>query len=409
MRKLQLAAALLGLAAATPALHAQRVHAIPARPALWAGADTNSANVYYLWAMQRVENDPAQAAAAFYWAERLNPGWADALYGRRMALMLANPQRLADYVEGKGYTQRDPELLAIDSLLLRASQRSPFLYTALEKPFWMAYYRTVYRDAVRRYTGQDNAADAEYLLQRDMADMEPALRAWHDYSAGRFGSAAQAYEAALRRDSRSFGLRLRLGHARYMAGDYRGAAQSIAEAITQRRDDDRRQVVRLYESKAILEFSRATALEQAGDTAASREALGRALEEDLSFWPVHRELAARALEHGDTATAMAEMALAVELAPNEADLRFGYAVLLLVQPGKALQGVAELSRAIELDPYFAEPHYLLAALNDQAQIPEDAAAHYRHFMERAARDDARRATAQQRLAALDAPAAPTAP
>lgn len=403
MRKRHLLAALLGLAAASPAIHAQRVrvHDVPRRPALWAGADTNSANVYYLWALQRVETEPAQAAAGFYWAERLNPGWADALYGRRMALLMADPQRLVDYVEGKGYTLNNPELLAIDSLVLRAGQRKPFLYTALEKPFWLTYFRTAYRNAMIRTRGTANAADAEYMIQTALADTDPGMRAWHDYAAGHFPAAAQGYERALRGEPRAFGLRLQLGNARYMAGDYRGAATAIGEAIAQRRENDRRQIVRLYESKAALEYRRATALDEAGDTAAASEAYGRALQEDMAFWPVHRQLAGQALERGDTATAVAEMALAVDLAPAEPDLRSEYAILL-IQARKPLDGVAELNKAVDLNPHYAAPHWILALLNDRAQLTVDAAQHYRHFIDRAPREDERLEQAKVRLAELAA-------
>ena len=408
MRHLPLIAALLGLAAAAPAARAQRlrVHDTPPRPALWAQADTNSANVYYLWGLQNVERDPEHAAAAFYWAERLNPGWADALYGRRTALLMTNPQRLVDYLEGRTYTQRDAEILAMDSLVLRATQRSPFLYTVLERPFWMLYFRTLFADAIRRQTGTSNGADADYLVRTALADnTDPSLQAWLDYSSGRFPAAAQGYERALRRSPRSFGLRVQMGHARFMAGDFPGAAAAMAEAIAQGRERDRREVVRVYDSKAILEFSRATALEQAGDSVAASEAYGRALEEDLSFWPAHRRLSERAMDRGDTATAVAEMALAVELAPAEADLRYDHAVLLL-ESHKVLDAVAELSKAVELDPYYASPHYVLAVLNDHAQVTMDAAEHYRHFLALAARDDERREMAQERLAANTAPAAP---
>jgi tetratricopeptide (TPR) repeat protein len=408
VRKLPLIAALAGLAAAASAAHAQRlrVHDVPPRPALWAQADTNSANVYYLWGLQNVERDPGQAAAAFYWAERLNPGWAEALYGRRTALLMASPQRQVDYVRGAGYTQHDPEILAMDSLVLRATQRSPFLYTALERPYWMQLFRTVFGEALRRETGSSNSTDADYLVRTAMADnSDPGMRAWLDYSAGRFPAAAEGYERALRRSPRSFGLRVQMGHARFMAGDFPGAAAAMAEAIAQGRERDRREVVRVYDSKAILEFGRATALEQAGDSVAASEAYGRALEEDLAFWPAHRRLSERALERGDTATAVAEMALAVELAPAEADLRYDHAVLLL-ESRKVLDAVAELSKAIELDPYYASPHYVLAVLNDHAQVTIDAAEHYRHFLALAPRDDERREQAQERLAANAAPAAP---
>jgi tetratricopeptide (TPR) repeat protein len=409
MIRKQLGAALLLALSLVSAARAQRVrvHDVPPRPSLWAGADTNSANAYYLTGLQNVERNPLMAAAAFYWAERLQPGWADALYGRRMALLMSEPTRLVDYIEGKGYVLRNPEVLAIDSLVLRANQRSPFLFTVLEKPFWMMYFRSVYAEAIRRETGSADNAAAEYLMQNAMGDADPGMRAWLDFSAGHFPAAADGYERALRRSPRSSSLNLALGRARYLAGDYARAAEAIAQAIAQRREGDRREIVHLYESKAMLEFSRAHALEQAGDTAAAREAFGRTLQEDLSFWPAHRRLSQRALQHGDTATAVAELALAVELAPEEADLRYDHATLLL-QSGQLDPAVAELRKAIELDPYFATPHYLMALLNDQSQVVPDAVDHYRHFLSLAPRDDARRAGAEQRLAALSAPA-PAAP
>ncbi|MFL5540828.1 MAG: hypothetical protein ACJ8J0_17685, partial [Longimicrobiaceae bacterium] len=64
MKKI-LAMALAAAAACTATAHAQRVHEVPARPALWAGADTNSAGAYYLLGVQRLERDARGAAAAF--------------------------------------------------------------------------------------------------------------------------------------------------------------------------------------------------------------------------------------------------------------------------------------------------------------------------------------------------------
>jgi hypothetical protein len=70
---------------------------------------------------------PAEAAAAFYWAARLQPGWADPLYGRRVALLMTDPDRLVRYMEDNRGTIRSPEIQAIDSLQLRALSLDPFL------------------------------------------------------------------------------------------------------------------------------------------------------------------------------------------------------------------------------------------------------------------------------------------
>ncbi|HET7229131.1 MAG TPA: hypothetical protein VFJ16_03980 [Longimicrobium sp.] len=399
-------AALLALCAA-PAIHAQRVRDVPPRPALFAGADTNSANAYYLHGVQRVEGDPATAAAAFYWAERLNPGWSEALYARAVALLLNEPARLTDYMMGRTFLLSDPEVVAIDSLVLRANQRDPFLHSPMEKVLWMGYLRTVYRDGSRGSSSGPDVALAEWALQSDLFRANPSFRAWLDFLSGRFPAAVEGYRRTLNTGTNRqiTELRLQLGRSQFMAGDYAGAAATLADAITRFRADDRRDIVHLYQSKAALEFTRAAALEQVGDSAGATQALARTLQEDLAFWAAHRRLAQRAADRGDAAAALAEMALTVELAPQEADLRYEHAALLMLSQ-QLDPAVAELRKAIELDPWYAQPHYLLALLNDQSQVVPEALDHYRHFLALAARDDPRRANAEGRVAELAAATAP---
>ncbi|HYH80069.1 MAG TPA: hypothetical protein VEX86_09730 [Longimicrobium sp.] len=395
------AAALLALAAA-PSAGAQRpnVHDVPPRPTLFAGADTNSANAYYLHGVQRLEREPIIAAAAFYWAERLNPGWSEALYGRHVALLLSDPLRLTDYMAGRGFELRKPDVLALDSLVLRATQRDPFLHSPLEKTLWMTYFRTTF-NAYARQSGVSTAGVAEAWLQDAIFAAGPGFRAWLDYVSGRYAPAAEGYQRALNSGRPTTELRLQLGRSQYLAGEHAKAAATLADAIARYQANDRRDIVHLYQSKAVLEFTRAAALEQMGDTAGANQALARTLEEDLSFWAAHRRLAQKAAEKGDEATALAEMALTVELAPGEADLRYEHAALLMLA-GQVDPAVAELRKAIELDPYYATPHYLLALLNDQSQVVPVALDHYRRFLALAARDDVRRANAEARVAALSA-------
>lgn len=398
-KTLTLAAAALAVCA--PALAAQRVRDVPARPALYAGADTNSAGAYYLLGVQRLEREPRTAAAAFYWAERLSPGWPDALYGRYIALLMSDPHRLEQYESGRGGIERNPEIMAIDSLYFRAVQRDPFLHRKLEKPYVMMYYRNAYAAAIERdYGGRDDAA-AEYLMQLLMRDTDPATRAWMAYAEGRFPAAIQYYEQVLRHERRPARLRLRLGQLHYLSGNYAQAAEHLRAGIEALRQADRRTVVRVYESKAVLEYSLAAALEQAGQPAAAREAYGRALTEDLSFWPGHRRLAQIAVQHGDTATALTELGLAVEIAPREADLHFELGTLLL-SARKVTEAAEEMKKAAELDPWFAMPHFYLGAMNDASAVTDDAVAHYRAFVSLAARDDSHLAQARTRLAALGA-------
>lgn len=400
MKKI-LAMALAAAAASTAAAHAQRVHEVPARPALWAGADTNSAGAYYLLGVQRLERDARGAAAAFFWAERLNPGWPDALYGRYVALLMSDPHRLEQYEEGRGGIERNPEIRAIDSLYFRAVQRDPFLHRKLEKPYVMMYFTNAYAEAIRQQTGDRNMAAADYLVRQLMNDHDPYTQAWLAYADGRFPAAIQFYEQVLRRTRHPARLRLRLGQIHFLSGNYPQAAEHLRAGIEALRQADRRDVVRVYESKAMLEYSLAAALEEAGQADAAREAYGRALTEDLAFWPGHRRMGMLAASKGDTATALTEMGLAVELAPDEADLRYQYGTLLLAAH-KTLESAEQMKKAAELDPFFAAPHYYLGMMHDAASMTAEAVEHYRAFVDRAANDAPHLAQARQRLAALAA-------
>src|SRR6185436_14136601 len=274
MKKILTMALAVAAACATTA-NAQRARDVPARPALWAGADTNSAGAYYLLGVQRLERDPRVSAAAFYWAERLSPGWPDALYGRHVALLMSDSHRLASYENRRGGVERNPEILAIDSLYYRAVQRDPFLHRKLEKQYVMMYYRDAYAEMIRRETGNRDDAAAEYLMQSLMNTTDPYTRAWLAYADGRFPAAIQFYEQVLRRERNPVWLRLRLGQMHFLSGNYTQAAEHLRLGIEHLRRLDRRDVVRVYESKAVLEYSLAAALEEADSADAAREAYGR--------------------------------------------------------------------------------------------------------------------------------------
>src|SRR5205814_9741185 len=74
---------------------------MPDRPDLPGGADRHDAWSYYRLGQSMLIREPQKAADAFYWAARLNPAWAEAYYGRRVALLLRDPLRLTRYLDGE--------------------------------------------------------------------------------------------------------------------------------------------------------------------------------------------------------------------------------------------------------------------------------------------------------------------
>jgi Tfp pilus assembly protein PilF len=165
------------------------------------------------------------------------------------------------------------------------------------------------------------------------------------------------------------------------------------------RKDDEKDLVVLYESKAMYEYSIANAWIQAGKLQEAREALGRALTEDLSFYIAHQRMAALSLVAGDTATALSEYELAVQLNSDDAALRAEYGAVL-VRLGKHAEAEPHLLRAIEVEPWYARSYAILGAAYEGFGKNAEAVEQYAKFMQRAAQKDELRPVAQARLTAL---------
>jgi Tfp pilus assembly protein PilF len=164
-----------------------------------------------------------------------------------------------------------------------------------------------------------------------------------------------------------------------------------------RRDD--KELVRLYTSKARVEHSIGKIHERRGDLAAAREAYGRALEEDMAFSPAHVGLAMLALAESDTTAALSELDLAVQIRDAEPMVRLFYGYLL-TQAGRFGDAEAQLTKAIELEPFYARPYQLLGELYEKQQKLDRAIAQYEAYLARAARTDVPRESVAQHVEAL---------
>lgn len=117
---------------------------VPRRPIV---GDANSALAYYRLGLEEIERRPEAAADALYWANRIEPTWAEALYLRRVALLRSDEYQLIKYYQGDKKARR--ELEGADSLLFRARMMEPFLAQQHDKPMLIHYLRAATaRDAV---------------------------------------------------------------------------------------------------------------------------------------------------------------------------------------------------------------------------------------------------------------------
>jgi len=365
-------------------LAAEGQEKLPRRPELPAAADTNDANAYFQYGMMRLVRHPTEAADAFYWATRLSPAWADPYYGRRTALLMARRNMLWGYFTGQRGIVNSRQVRSIDSLAKEALIRNPF-YAArfdlllIEEALRHEYGPTAYLDRMR-------SGDA-------------ALDAMIAYGDGRYRAAVDLYGQALKRRPREFGYRLPRARAFFHLLELDSAANEMTLLLEEMRKRDDKTLVYFYDSKEVLEYSlgRVYYLLDRNDDA--RAALGRALEEDLSFYMAHVDLAEIALKQGDTTTALSELSLAVEIRAADAAVRLrdGDA---LVAAGMLDDAVAQYRAAIEHEPYFAQPYFELARALDLQGNAREAVEQYRAFLARSARNRAEIAAAQERITAL---------
>jgi tetratricopeptide (TPR) repeat protein len=377
---------------------------VPKRPDLGDQADTNSARAYYDWGMSRIERDPKKATDAFYWASRIAPEWAAPLYARRIAGLLSNTRRLIRYMEGRKSTLRSDEIRRLDSLEFRARQLDPFMHRNLDRLLIQTYLNeSIMQDLRRRYRTsavEDLRGQVDFVVERYLnSESGVEMRAWRAYSAGQFNQALGYYAEALDHTEDKAGVYAQRGRIFYLMQRHDSAAVSLSKALELRREQDEDDLVFLYESKAMLEYSLGMVFEAAAKLDEAREAYARALVEDLAFHPAHVQLGRLALAAGDSATALSEFELAAEINPNAIGPR---AMLgeLLVAAERPNDAVVHLQRANELDPYYAQPYLTLALTNEALGDNDAAIACYEDFMARALATDQRRGPVAQRIVAL---------
>ena len=383
---------------------------IPKRPPL-NGADTNQAAAYYQYGLSMLQQDPQKASDAFYWAARLDPTWARPLYAGRIAfLMGADDQFVIGYMDGKRSYTRSKDARRIDSLELRARMLDPFMERDLDKELQLRWLRALYDEAQKSDGGSDDRAETlrfQYFVERYWrTDAPPEQKAMLAVSEHRFPDALDAYREALRSDH-DHQAEIHEARARifYVMGNGDSARAEMAQAIARLREKDAKDFVWLYESKAVLEHFIGLTYERQNQIGPAREAYGRALEEDLSYYPAHLRLGTIALSTGDTATALSEMDLAAQINNEEPVLQATYGTIL-AQAGHIPEAQQHLHRAVELDPYYANSYYVLGRVDEFAGKSADAVGDYRAYLGHTRAQDPRIADVQRRLAGLTGAAAP---
>jgi Tfp pilus assembly protein PilF len=388
----------LGFALVTTSggIQAQKPKNEPRRPRLDAGADTNDSRAYYAFGLEKLEHDPEAAADAFYWAARIDPTSADAFYARRCALLLEDRYRFQRYFEEDRRTLQSSEVKRIDSLYLYSLTINPFLYRKLDIRLFRDYIQVWSEEYAQRHNL--NAGEVRYAVEREISqESSVSMRAWQAYGEGRFQSALDLYADAIKRARHKAGLRADRGRLFFQLGQADSALVELTLAVDEMRKTDTKDLVYVYESKALIEHSIGLVQQRLGNAAAAKEAFAKALEEDLSYFPAHVQLAFIGMNDKDTTTTLSEMDLAVQIRPDDALLRYTYGFALAAY-GKFGDAQVQLRKAIEADPNFAAPYYVLGQVLDALGKPADGLSQYQTFLSHASLQDLRRKDAEERIA-----------
>jgi Tfp pilus assembly protein PilF len=347
---------------------------MPKRPKLPKDADTNDARIYEEWG-NRDQTPWDKAHDAYYWAWRLEPSVTDYLYQRYRALYYRQPEGWrVEFDRGATYVAKSKEAKLIDSLWSEVLERDPFPY--LQSPCYYADLTAEIRD--------------------------PLTAGIVHYQRNCYPQAAEKLGQALVKDPALLGARITRARALFFSRQYRAAAADIQIVLDSLRARDEKYVGVWYNTKELLEHMVGLALLQARDTAGAKAALGRALTENLSYFPAHAELSQIAMDQKQIPMALQEAELAVGLEENDGVLHYDYGVLLF-RSGKMAEAEEQFEKAVELEPYWAGARWMLALTLDQEKKGEEAAAAYEAFLVRAPRrENVRIKEAQDRVVALRA-------
>lgn len=370
VRRTALVAAALAVLAAG-ALPAQQM---PERPRLPAAADTNDWEAYYDYGVSLLRQDPGRAEAAMRWAARLDPTRAEPIFAQYVTYWLRYPERFGEYLRETERVLRMSEVQAVDSLRGLALQRNPFVHQGL---IFIAY---------------------DQLPGRYREDV--ATTAWLAYANGRLPQALTLFARAIEREPDRYGyLRFTRAAAFVNQAGYDSALAEVTTLLVDLRHRDGQRVGRMYESKEMLEYAAGLLQAQRGRVAEAREALGRATVENYAFTPAHAALGRLALARGDTAEAVREYALAVELDGADPVSRLGYGDALL-RARRPAEAVPHFQAAMRAEPHYAGVYLRLGTAFDALGMTTEARIAYGEFVRRAPRGATALPQARQRLQAL---------
>ena len=376
----------------------------------------NAAATYNLGLIALAQDSPTEALRHFETVARAAPSDIPALMGMlECQLLLRKTQesrdtagRIAALVK-----DQDPRLLQIAALLAQHGESAAAIplierarlafpqsyevnYNLALACFQAGRYDRA-AEVLRPFAGPDGKAEACNLLgaiEEKRGHMDDAEHAFEEATRrdrvsedfrfdwgnallqhGKLEPAVRAFRSAVSDLPKSWKLRVGLGSACYLSGDYEGAAEALLEAV------------RLKPDSVMACFL----LGEAYDSAARfQPAIETALASYLKGAPrdpwAYYHLAAILYAHAQYDHALENLHQALRLDPNFAEAYLEIGLITLAQD-KTGESIAALEKAVHLDPGLAAAHYRLGLAYQRTGNAARAKEELARF--RALKDDAR--------------------
>ena len=365
--------------------------------------DTNDANTYYAAGLASLSGDPQGAAAAFYWASRLNPAWAEPYFARWYVLV-----RQAEGRSWEPKTLRSllrpalPDTLQrqVDSLVVQASMHDPFFDEQFQLSEYAQRTRTSIETARERTKQENIVREEEGLSPRLLPRNTTVPHSWYlAYAERHFDSASADLARLIGKYPDALHLYMYRSKAQYYLGRYDSAAAMLRAAISRIDRRDTSKLMPVYFSRAMFYYAIGMAQERARHDTAAQAAFQATVTENLGFYMAHLHLASEALARRDSTTALSEARLAAEIRPGDpvVQLFLGYALFNAHHPAEAIE---HLRAATVADPYYALPYYYMGQASELAHDTTGSLVAYRAFLAHASRSDNMRQSAEEALAVL---------
>jgi tetratricopeptide (TPR) repeat protein len=364
--------------------------------------DTNDASLYYAAGVASLSADPAGASAAFYWASRLNPSWAEPYFARWYVLQKEARARRWQKTLREALRPALPDTMQrrIDSLVVVAAYHNPFFDEQIQSIDFANQARHGVA-AVRERVKEENVVrEEEGRLPLLMPRQTTVPHSWYlAYAERHFDSASADLAVLIAKYPDALPLYVYRSKAQYALAQYDSAAATLHSAISRVDRRDSTKVWPVYFAPDMFYYAVGIAESEPKHDSAAQAAFQAAVTLNLGFYMAHLHLASLALNHRDSARALVEARIAAEIRPEDpvVQLFLGYTLLSAHRPDEAIE---HLRAATVADPYFALPYYYIGQASELAHDTSASLTAYRAFLAHASRADNLRPSAEEALAVL---------